>query len=161
MARPRLAIDEDAVRQAYQGGISLAQLAADLEVDRSVVTRIVDEAGLRRDPFGNVITFPNNRPDSPPGTVEALDIVNATGLTYRQVDYWARTGLLHSLPRPAHATSGTPRYFPTSELSVAHLMHQLVNDGLLPKAAHDHARRLLERGTTAIGGITIHLPEDI
>jgi DNA-directed RNA polymerase specialized sigma subunit len=52
MARPRLPLDEQAVLQAYQEGDTLPTIAERLGVDRSRVTRVVDEAGVRRDDRG-------------------------------------------------------------------------------------------------------------
>jgi hypothetical protein len=52
MARPRLPLDEHAVLEAYAAGDSINAIALTLGVDRSRVTRVVDEAGVRRDDRG-------------------------------------------------------------------------------------------------------------
>lgn len=45
MVRPRKSVNEQYVIRLYQSGLSLEQIAAELSVDRSVVTRVVKEAG--------------------------------------------------------------------------------------------------------------------
>lgn len=46
MPRPRLTPNQNAVLHAYQQGHPLEDIAAEHDVDRSVITRIVKEAGL-------------------------------------------------------------------------------------------------------------------
>lgn len=51
--RPRLPIDEAAVLAAYSRGDSVARIAGHLNVDRSRVRRVVEEAGVLRDDRGS------------------------------------------------------------------------------------------------------------
>lgn len=64
MPRPRLPIDEQAVLTAYQSGDTIPTIARALGVDRSRVTRVIDEAGLRRNDRG--AHWAKNRPDPIP-----------------------------------------------------------------------------------------------
>jgi len=82
-------------------------------------------------------------------------IAREVGLTYRQVDYWARLGYL----RPEHAGgSGNRRIWPPAELEVARQMGRLIAVGLDVAHAHDIARAALaDRGGTA----HIHLADGI
>jgi hypothetical protein len=51
--------------------------------------------------------------DCPPGHVTSIELVHRAGITYRQLDYWTRTGLLRPTDQ-THATgSGTPATTPS------------------------------------------------
>lgn len=52
MARPRSPIDEQYVIRQYEAGVQLPQIARELDVDRSRVTRVVKEAGIFHDQRG-------------------------------------------------------------------------------------------------------------
>jgi DNA-binding transcriptional MerR regulator len=95
-----------------------------------------------------------------PAVASTADIVYAAGITFRQLDYWTRVGYIHPLPRRAE-TAGQRRFFPRSELAFACLLGRLDGAGVAPQQAHDHARELLDTGTTTLAGITIHLPEEL
>lgn len=59
------------------------------------------------------------------------------GITYRQLDWWVRLGLL----RPLHTGgSGNKREWTRAELEIARLMGQLVRAGMRPAAAERLAR---------------------
>ncbi len=59
------------------------------------------------------------------------------GITYRQLDYWVRLGLL----KPLHlGGSGINREWTRAELEVARLMGRLVAAGLKPAVAEQLAR---------------------
>lgn len=107
-----------------------------------------------------VLHLPNLQPTEP-GTITGPDLAHRAGISYRQLDYWTRTGLLHEIPRPVNAGSGYPRSFPLTELAVASLMADLLEAGLTPRVAHDRARELLEHGHTLLAGIRIELPQDL
>lgn len=68
----------------------------------------------------------------------------ATGMTYRCLDHYTRTGLLR-LARPA-AGSGIPRHWQPGEQQVAARMVRLVRAGLTPQAAEQVARGQTELG---------------
>lgn len=160
MARPRLALDEHAVLQSYREGHSLARIASEHDVDRSVITRIVDEAALRHDSDGNVMRFPYTPPEPPAGCVTAMGLIQRTGITYRQMDYWTRTGLLRPLPR-VRATSGHPNYYPTAQVHRAATLSWLLNAGLSLQTCRAVIDDLLATGHARLAeGLVIHLPED-
>lgn len=107
-----------------------------------------------------VIHLPPNAQLVPDGHVTSSELITRAGITYRQLDYWVRTGLLI----PANGIdpgSGFPRHFAAHELVVACLVKRLLDAGLSPRAAFDHARALADTGTTRIAGIAVHLPEDL
>lgn len=108
-----------------------------------------------------VLEFPSPaEQDAPPGYVTSLDLVRRAGITYRQFDYWVRTGRLRAAPRTRNV-SGYPRYFPVEEVAVACLMGRLVAGGLGLPQSHQAARELLEHGATTLAGIPVHLPQEL
>ena len=67
-------------------------------------------------------------------TVTTTDLVAAVGVTYRQVDYWVRAGLLRTA-RPVEGT-GNRRRFHVQEIHVARVVAALYALG----ADHELAR---------------------
>lgn len=65
------------------------------------------------------------------------DAIDGTGLTYRMLDYWARTGYLE--PESGDG-SGSRRRWPQGEIDVAKDMLRLIRAGLTVSAAHRVAR---------------------
>lgn len=85
-----------------------------------------------------------------------LDQMLATGLTARQLDYWATKGYLQ--PTKANPGSGFQRRWPTSERDVAALMVRLVKAGLAVNIAASVAREVVETGmpeASIADGITV------
>lgn len=91
------------------------------------------------------------------GTTEVLDRV--PNLTYRQLDYWARTQLLDARdvtgepwPWSSLAGSGHQRMFPIRELAVIEHLAALVNVGFDPGVAIDLARAFADgEGIITVG----------
>lgn len=89
--------------------------------------------------------------------ITSIDVARRAGITYRQVDYWVRTGLLR--PDNPHGGQGCPREWPIREVRIAEAMGQLVDAGIpLPRAAEiarasagaKHHTAVLGRGVTLI-----------
>jgi DNA-binding transcriptional MerR regulator len=80
-------------------------------------------------------------------------ITEYTGLTYRQLDYASRRGLLHPERqwKGRKWGSGSPRIWSTAELEVARTMGRLINAGLTLDAAHRIARSGESRAEIAPG----------
>ncbi len=53
----------------------------------------------------------------------------AAGITYRQLDYWARTGLVQPSVRPAHG-SGTQRLYSFRDVLVLKIVKRLLDAGV-------------------------------
>ncbi|MFF3561375.1 MerR family transcriptional regulator [Streptomyces sp. NPDC002574] len=53
----------------------------------------------------------------------------ATGITYRQLDYWARTGLVEPSIRPAYG-SGTQRLYSFKDVVVLKIVKRLLDTGV-------------------------------
>lgn len=73
----------------------------------------------------------------PEGYAVYQDIVSEK-LSYRQLDYWTRIGLLRCVSEGSG--SGHRRYWPAEDAQVAILMGRYVAAGLPPKTAHRAAR---------------------
>lgn len=108
----------------------------------------------------NVVELrPHAHQDLPEGTVNGAQLAALTGITYRKVDFWTRCGYLQ--PADGSPGSGYQRVYPPSEITVALLIQQLIDGGLLAGAAAPRARELATTGTTHIAGLPIHLPEEL
>lgn len=71
------------------------------------------------------------------------ELMARTGATIRQIYHWAgAAGYLHPVRRyPDRGDgSGSPRFWPDSEIEVARQMVTLIKAGLSPAAAHHAAR---------------------
>ena len=79
---------------------------------------------------------------------------SAAGITYRQLDYWARTGLVVPSVRAASG-SGSQRLYGFRDILVLRIVKRLIDTGVsLPniRAAVDH---LTERSGEDLAGLTI------
>ena len=70
----------------------------------------------------------------------APEWLEGSGVTYRQLDYWARQGWLLPETRDGGTGPGYHRRWPEPERRVAALMSRLVASGLTPTAAAPVAR---------------------
>ena len=78
----------------------------------------------------------------------------AAGITYRQLDYWARTGLVEPTVRSATG-SGTHRLYSFRDILVLKIVKRLLDTGVSLqqiRAAVDHLR---ERGVDDLAQITL------
>jgi hypothetical protein len=86
------------------------------------------------------------------------EVCALAGITYRQLDYWDRTGFL--LPQVAAAGSGTQRLFSRAEVQVAAVAATAKN---LPPTSHlarriaNHVRQHGLRGSIVHGPWTLDL----
>ena len=89
--------------------------------------------------------------------VYSADILDAAGISYRQLDHWCRKGFAQPINNdPGY---GHSRVFTRAEKSVLACMGRLVAAGLRPEIAHaiargdaDAAARLLDAVELASGG---------
>jgi DNA-binding transcriptional MerR regulator len=78
----------------------------------------------------------------------------AAGITYRQLDYWARTGLLEPSVRPAKG-SGTQRLYSFRDILVLRLIAHLLNLGISLQQIRNAVTFLREHGTTDLAQVTL------
>ena len=78
----------------------------------------------------------------------------AAGITYRQLDYWARTGLVEPSVRPATG-SGTQRLYGFSDILVLKVVKRLLDTGVSLHQIRQAVHHLRERGVQDLAGITL------
>ena len=75
-------------------------------------------------------------------------------ITYRQLDYWARTGLVEPSVRPATG-SGTQRLYSFRDILVLKVVKRLLDSGVSLQNIRTAVGHLRERGTADLATLTI------
>ena len=78
----------------------------------------------------------------------------AAGITYRQLDYWARTGLVEPTVRPAHG-SGTQRLYGFRDILVLKIVKRLLDTGVSLQQIRQAVAQLRDRGVADLAQITL------
>ena len=78
----------------------------------------------------------------------------AAGITYRQLDYWARTGLVEPGVRAAHG-SGSQRLYGFRDILVLKVVKRLLDSGVSLPQIRVAIEHLKERGVEDLAGITL------
>ena len=78
----------------------------------------------------------------------------AAGITYRQLDYWARTGLVEPSVRPATG-SGTQRLYSFRDILVLKVVKRLLDTGVSLQQIRTAVLHLRERGVEDLAQITL------
>ena len=78
----------------------------------------------------------------------------AAGITYRQLDYWARTGLVEPSVRPAHG-SGSQRLYSFRDVLVLKIVKRLLDTGVSLQQIRQAVQHLRDRGVEDLAGITL------
>jgi DNA-binding transcriptional MerR regulator len=79
---------------------------------------------------------------------------NAAGITYRQLDYWARTGLVEPSIRAAHG-SGTQRLYGFRDILVLKVVKRLLDTGISLQQIRAAVQHLRDRGTEDLAQVTL------
>jgi DNA-binding transcriptional MerR regulator len=79
---------------------------------------------------------------------------SAAGITYRQLDYWARTGLVEPSVRSAHG-SGSQRLYSFRDVLVLKVVKKLLDSGVSLQNVRTAVGYLRDRGTADLAGITL------
>jgi DNA-binding transcriptional MerR regulator len=79
---------------------------------------------------------------------------SAAGITYRQLDYWARTGLVEPTVRGASG-SGTHRLYSFRDILVLKVIKRLLDAGISLQQIRTAVRHLTERGTDDLTRVTL------
>ncbi|MFD7924149.1 MerR family transcriptional regulator [Streptomyces sp. NPDC059740] len=78
----------------------------------------------------------------------------AAGITYRQLDYWARTGLVEPSVRPAYG-SGTQRLYSFRDVVVLKIVKRLLDTGVSLQNIRTAVRHLRAGGLTDLAQMTL------
>lgn len=79
---------------------------------------------------------------------------SAAGITYRQLDYWARTGLVEPTVRTATG-SGTQRLYGFRDILVLRVVKRLLDSGVSLQQIRTAVEHLRERGVEDLSRITL------
>ncbi|RZS80205.1 MerR-like DNA binding protein [Motilibacter rhizosphaerae] len=79
---------------------------------------------------------------------------SAAGITYRQLDYWARTGLVEPSVRSA-AGSGSQRLYSFTDILVLKVVKRLLDTGVSLQNIRSAVQHLRQRGVDDLAGITL------
>ena len=79
---------------------------------------------------------------------------SAAGITYRQLDYWARTGLVEPSVREASG-SGTSRLYSFRDILVLKIVKKLLDAGVSLANIRTAIATLRDRGVETLGQITL------
>jgi DNA-binding transcriptional MerR regulator len=78
----------------------------------------------------------------------------AAGITYRQLDYWARTGLVEPSVRPANG-SGSQRLYGFRDILTLKVVKRLLDTGISLQQIRAAVAYLREQGTVDIAQVTL------
>jgi len=78
----------------------------------------------------------------------------AAGITYRQLDYWARTGLVEPSVRAAHG-SGSQRLYSFRDILVLKVVKRLLDTGISLQQIRIAVQHLRDRGTKDLAQVTL------
>ena len=78
----------------------------------------------------------------------------AAGITYRQLDYWARTGLVEPSVRAAHG-SGSQRLYGFRDILVLKVVKRLLDTGISLQQIRAAVQHLRDRGTEDLAQVTL------
>jgi DNA-binding transcriptional MerR regulator len=78
----------------------------------------------------------------------------ATGITYRQLDYWARTGLVEPSVRPAYG-SGTQRLYSFRDVVVLKIVKRLLDTGVSLQNIRTAVQHLRSAGPAELARMTL------
>jgi len=79
---------------------------------------------------------------------------HAAGITYRQLDYWARTGLVEPTVRGATG-SGTQRLYSFRDILILKVIKRLLDAGISLQQIRTAVQHLRERGTDDLTRVTL------
>ncbi|HET7387038.1 MAG TPA: MerR family transcriptional regulator [Nocardioidaceae bacterium] len=81
-------------------------------------------------------------------------VCNAAGITYRQLDYWARTGLIEPTVRGATG-SGTQRLYSFQDILLLKVIKRLLDAGISLQQIRTAVQHLRRRGTEDLTQVTL------
>ena len=97
--------------------------------------------------------------EEPPGSLEEVGYrgptaCTAAGITYRQLDYWARTGLVEPSVRPASG-SGSQRLYGFRDILALKIVKRLLDTGISLQQIRTAVAYLREQGASDMAQVTL------
>jgi DNA-binding transcriptional MerR regulator len=117
------------------------------ERERSAAARLAGEQGLL---FDDDLSPLAEEEDGYRGPTACA----AAGISYRQLDYWARTGLVEPTVRSASG-SGSQRLYGFRDILVLRVVKRLLDTGISLQQIRAAVRYLREHGASNVAGITL------
>jgi DNA-binding transcriptional MerR regulator len=119
---------------------------------RTVIARQAQEQGLL---FGDDgAPLPGAQPQADGGGYRGPVACTAAGITYRQLDYWARTGLVEPTVRPASG-SGSQRLYGFRDILVLKVVKRLLDTGISLQQIRAAVAHLRAQGATDLAQVTL------
>ena len=118
---------------------------------RSVITRQAQEQGLL---FGDDGAPLPEAAQAGAGGYRGPVACAAAGITYRQLDYWARTGLVEPTVRGATG-SGTQRLYGFRDILLLKVIKRLLDAGISLQQIRTAVQHLRKRGTDDLTRVTL------
>ena len=113
-----------------------------------------DDAPVRRAARQGLL-FDDDLPDLPEDLgYRGTTACTAAGITYRQLDYWARTGLVEPSVREASG-SGTQRLYSFRDILVLKVVKRLLDTGVSLQNIRSAVATLRDRGVDDLAQITL------
>ena len=119
------------------------------QVDQRETARAVEEAGRQGLLFGDEV---RSLPDDV--GFRGPIACSAAGITYRQLDYWARTGLVEPSVRTASG-SGSQRLYSFRDILVLKVIKRLLDSGVSLQNIRVAVEHLRERGVDDLAQVTL------
>ncbi|MEY4296171.1 MAG: hypothetical protein RL016_17 [Actinomycetota bacterium] len=115
----------------------------------------VDAAEAIVDEYSSDMLFTDGLPSVDPRTgYRGTSAAAAAGITYRQLDYWDRTGLVQPSVRPAGG-SGSQRLYAFRDILVLKLVKRLLDTGVSLQQIRIAVEQLRAAGINDLGRITL------
>jgi DNA-binding transcriptional MerR regulator len=120
------------------------------------IDRAAPPRALERGPVQDALF---DDPDAPPSDGDLVGYrgptaCSAAGITYRQLDYWARTGLVGPTIRSASG-SGSQRLYSFKDILVLKVVKRLLDTGVSLQNIRKAVEHLRARGVEDLAGITL------
>jgi DNA-binding transcriptional MerR regulator len=118
---------------------------------RRAAARRAEEQGLL---FGDELTAQPAPPEQETGGYRGPTACAAAGITYRQLDYWARTGLVEPSVRAATG-SGSQRLYGFRDILVLKVVKRLLDTGISLQQIRAAVTHLRTQGASDLARVTL------
>ncbi len=128
--------------------------ASGTSASRTSASRARPPAGEQQLLFGEEIGAEMGGAESADLGYRGPTACSAAGITYRQLDYWARTGLVEPSVRAASG-SGTQRLYGFRDILVLKVVKRLLDTGISLQQIRAAVAHLRERGSADLAQVTL------